>query len=420
MSASSPSISKRLHISGLTPSITPADLATRFQAFGVNATSVEGFNKLDALGRPRGYGYVQVVGKEEGVKRCITSLSGTTWKGAKLRIGDAKPDFRERLERDRNTEPKPRVKRRRINAIHAPITDLVNPDVAKSKKGYHVTETGRVVTVVRMRPAHPLGPTADAAKSIKVVKGGKVKKEKRGKEKKRDPSNRARRRTIDMVRYGSVYLKGAWLGEGGTVSRTQVESEAATVAMEGSGAESSGNSDTEEEISGVEERTEDGSSASSSEYEESEDEESPVTQPISTLSARSTSHATAAPSTSDDFAQEKTRTLGLLQSLFGEGDDWGGRESVSDIEIEDGRVQVDSVPGEEEEGGEDENEDEEMEDAEEVQQLVHVSTAKDREDVSQEEESEKKPTKLKDLFAPREEEGASNSSVLLHYPLNSY
>ncbi|KZT21154.1 hypothetical protein NEOLEDRAFT_1158301 [Neolentinus lepideus HHB14362 ss-1] len=412
MTVSSSTVTKRLHISGVTPSIKPEDLAARFQAFGVNATSVEGFDKLDAVGQPRGYGYVEVVGKEEGVKRCITALSGTIWKGAKLRIGDAKPDFRERLERDRNTEPKPRVKRRRVHAVHAPTSDLVTPDAAKDKKGYRVTETGRVVTIVRMRPAHPLGPTVDAAKASKSLNAGKGKKEKRGKGRKKDPPGRARRRTIDMVRYGSVYLKGAWLGESGVVGGTRGESEVSG-PMDELDLGSSEASDSEDEEGGEESSGEDG--------EESEEEEAPLPRPLSSVYDRPSSTPTVAPTTSDDLAQEKTTTLGLLQSLFGDKDEWGGRASLSDIETEDIRVdaseKVEELAGDEE----DEGEDADMEDADEMEeQPVQVAEVVKKDEIAPvkdtEKKSDRKSTKLKDLFAPREEEGGF--SLLGHLDLD--
>jgi RNA recognition motif-containing protein len=110
-------ISKRLHVSGLTPSITPADLSERFGKFGT-VKALDGFGLLDGLGAPRRFGYVTLETTKPQLARCtshtrllhtgclVTSdggppigmnlLSGSTWKGAKLRIGAAKPDFRER------------------------------------------------------------------------------------------------------------------------------------------------------------------------------------------------------------------------------------------------------------------------------------------------------------------------------------
>ena len=117
---SEPLLTKRLHISGLTPSITPADLERRLSSFG-KVKAMDGFGARDAIGDPRKFGYVTMeIGAKE-LAKCesrfllhvpilldaleqdsysseigLNVLSGSTWKGAKLRIGDAKPDFRER------------------------------------------------------------------------------------------------------------------------------------------------------------------------------------------------------------------------------------------------------------------------------------------------------------------------------------
>lgn len=104
-------VTKRLHVSGLTPAITEADIERRLSAFGtVKAT--DGFGACDALGDPRKFAYVTIEATPKDLAKCRSSswnvpncshiitglnvLSGSTWKGTKLRIGEAKLDFRER------------------------------------------------------------------------------------------------------------------------------------------------------------------------------------------------------------------------------------------------------------------------------------------------------------------------------------
>jgi len=104
-------VTKRLHVSGLTPAITKADIERRLSAFGtVKAT--DGFGACDALGDPRKFAYVTIEATARDLAKCgwsswnapncpliptgLNVLSGSTWKGTKLRIGEAKPDFRER------------------------------------------------------------------------------------------------------------------------------------------------------------------------------------------------------------------------------------------------------------------------------------------------------------------------------------
>jgi hypothetical protein len=104
-------ISKRLHVSGLTPAITPEDLARRLNSFGT-VKALDGFGKLDGVGQPRKFGYVTLEGTRPQLQKCaslsgprdnyvddvpgMNVLSGAIWKGTKLRVGEAKPDYQER------------------------------------------------------------------------------------------------------------------------------------------------------------------------------------------------------------------------------------------------------------------------------------------------------------------------------------
>ncbi|TFY76106.1 hypothetical protein EWM64_g7909 [Hericium alpestre] len=87
-------ITKRLHISGLTPAITPDALSARLATFGT-LTALDGLGALDALGQPRKYAYVTLDTTKGKLAKCMNVLSGSTWKGARLRLGEAKPDYRE-------------------------------------------------------------------------------------------------------------------------------------------------------------------------------------------------------------------------------------------------------------------------------------------------------------------------------------
>ena len=114
-------ITKRLHISGLTSHISRDDLVKRFSSFGT-VKALDGLGKLDANGDLRPYAYVTIESTKGQLAKCEPSLlhslflfrprdcthnrhlglnllSGTTWKGARLRIGEAKPDYGERYVR---------------------------------------------------------------------------------------------------------------------------------------------------------------------------------------------------------------------------------------------------------------------------------------------------------------------------------
>lgn len=74
---SEPLLTKRLHISGLTPSITPADLERRLSLFG-KVVVMDGFGARDALGDPRKFGFVTMeIGKKE-LAKCESYLFCST------------------------------------------------------------------------------------------------------------------------------------------------------------------------------------------------------------------------------------------------------------------------------------------------------------------------------------------------------
>lgn len=67
-------LTKRLHVSGLTPSITPADLERRLSLFG-KVKAMDGFGARDALGDPRKFGFVTMeIGARE-LAKCESLLS---------------------------------------------------------------------------------------------------------------------------------------------------------------------------------------------------------------------------------------------------------------------------------------------------------------------------------------------------------
>ena len=72
---SEPLLTKRLHVSGLTPSIKPADLERRLSLFGT-VKVMDGFGTRDALGDPRKFGFVTMeIGAKELAKCEFTLCS---------------------------------------------------------------------------------------------------------------------------------------------------------------------------------------------------------------------------------------------------------------------------------------------------------------------------------------------------------
>lgn len=425
---STETITKRLHISGLTtPAITTADLAKRLGAFG-RVISLDGFGKLDALGQPRPFGYATIEGHRTDLARCVNVLSGTVWKGAKLRIGDAKPDFRERLA----SVPTPPPKKRRVNSkvgTHASDMSLVTPETARTRGGWRVTEMGRVVRIMRMRPEKALEPprVLASAGNKKYDKDGKLVTGKRKKRVKLPPT-RARRRTIDPTRWDSTHLKGIWLDAEVAGVVDVVEHAGGPVIPRKRRAEAAENSD----------NYQDTEIAPSTDDEDDDHESlsppvpnsalsslpSPVLTPIPTTRSPVTEAVTGAiPS----LTQEKFTSLAVLHSLFGDkdGDEgWGGQESLSDIE--DARLEGKGKAREPQTGT---RMDVDEGDIEEVPLAKYKDMDMESDTVEYPLNSQSRPTsaskpsaqsqkqtKLKDLFAPREEE--AGFSLLGHLDLD--
>ncbi|KAM6504155.1 hypothetical protein JOM56_001098 [Amanita muscaria] len=214
-----PLITKRLHISGLTPALTGTDISQRLSSFGT-VKAVDGFDLLDGVGRQRKFGFVTIETTLSKFTKCCNSLSGSTWKGSKLRIGEAKPDFRERIETENaaakraveqleeDKRARKKQKLQKYGAVHATDMSLVTKENAPERPGWVVTPLGRVVQPIKMRPGRPLADT-----DTKTDKG-KEKGQEKAKKGRTGPGKavaRARRKTIDMLKYGSVHLKGVFV-----------------------------------------------------------------------------------------------------------------------------------------------------------------------------------------------------------------
>ncbi|KAH9166654.1 hypothetical protein EDB89DRAFT_2075593 [Lactarius sanguifluus] len=349
-------ISKRLHISGLTPAISFDDLSRRLGSFG-SVTALDGLGKLDALGQPRKFAYVTLQATKPQLSRCMNALSGSTWKGAKLRIGEAKADFRERIALENapkgSDDTRPQKRRRLARGVHGRHTQdmsLTTPENIHQRPQWRLTPLGRLIRPMRMRPARPLDPplrakNPDKAKGIGKAKKGRV----------HPPPTRARRQTIDPLRWGSTHLSGLFLDGGTNGETTEVEEV--------------------EHILDVSDQTPPG--------DDDDDDQTPLRAEV-------------------DLAAETAGALDLLGAMFGEANDWGGTESVdSDVEMA-----AHAVPGLPESTDF------------EVVPADHEPRAAQRSTVDGQEEPTPVPTttKLKDLFAPREQEGFS---LIGHLDLDS-
>ncbi|KAK0192347.1 hypothetical protein F5146DRAFT_1136115 [Armillaria mellea] len=353
-------ITKRLHISGLTPSLSPADLSKRLSTFGT-VKALDGFELLDGVGQPRKFGYATLEATPAQLAKCLNVLSGSTWKGAKLRIGDAKPDFAQRIEKERveaqdPLPPKKKQRRSKYTAVEAEDMSLVTPENVHLRAGWTVTPLGRIMRPMRMRPERPLMPLSKSPAEGKPSKKRKI------------PLVRARRRTIDMRRWEGAHLTGVFLGGGVSLEERDEDEdedmeEQQDVASNISDEEDSGNDSAVQEMTPV--------------------------APSQSQSLRDSPF---------DLTAEKQETLGLLQSLFGGSNntkEWGDAESIaSDIDVDEPRL----LEG----------------DGEADYEVVPLDTSLEKprvpspldEPTTEVEATTTTKSKLKDLFAPRADEGA--------------
>ena len=307
-----------------------------------------------------------------------------------------------RIKRENETPPndgptKKRRPARGVQGVHASDMSLVTPENASSRSGWHITPMGRIVHPIRMRPEKPLPPMSTAASSTT----GNKKKRKREKGK----PVRARRRTIDPTKWDSQHLKGAFLDS--IVVADDDDNPPVTMPSQPLTSEARDVSD-----------------LSSGEEEEDEPQSS---EPESVVGRSSTTSVSSngldyvahtkqdVVDTDHDFNQEKLSALSLLDSMFGglEGNrEWGGKEVLdSDVDIQElpavhtssessPQRQAHNTPGFIPGAGE-------AQGASGDKGYSTSATAPVPEDIATSAATEKVNAKgkLKDLFAPQEEQG---------------
>ncbi|KAL4079765.1 hypothetical protein J3A83DRAFT_4368607 [Scleroderma citrinum] len=312
-------VTKRLHISGLTPAITATDIQRRLSAFGtVKAT--DGFGACDALGDPRKFAFVTIEATPKDLAKCLNVLSGSTWKGTKLRIGEAKPDFRERIAHINSLPPPPLRQKHLCVRNHGhpsstlPLTPL-SPSAAAKTPGWTITLSGRVVRPMKMRPERPLEPMRATVSELKSKSVGKGVKKRI-----KPPPARARRRIIDPTKWDSTYLTGMFL-DAIPVASSHTQ-EVASMAVDVIESESE-----EVEDENVDEIGMDVHDPSSLGQIPASIHPRAMAQPGGEVTHHEDPIAV-------DVRQETTTSLALLSSMFGESDEWGGSESADETQMD--------------------------------------------------------------------------------------
>jgi hypothetical protein len=288
-----------------------------------------------------------------------------------------------------------------------------------------------------MRPLRPLPPPTDLAKPAKGVKGSL--KQKRVKKIKTGLLTRARRKLIDPTRWGSEYLKGVLLENSIPASNVRPLNDAESIQDEedsstvDSASESPDDDGTEKEAPVQHESTPE---------DESTDAPSIPDRPLSTPTSRPEPVQLPRPAEPEsELAREAAKDLALLSSIFGDANsptnDWGGEESLSDIDMDQAQMRTVNV-------GEGDAGDIEMVPRDQILSRKQAEAAENTAMVNRDGTSEEIPTtvskepaasasaapsatqnlkvqttKLKDMFAPREEDGNSKFFNLAKKNANS-
>ncbi|XP_053325240.1 nucleolar protein 8 [Spea bombifrons] len=92
---------KRLYVGGIGPSVTDAELTERFGRFG-KVSDVDIISRKDEHGNPvKTFAYLNISISEADLKKCVSVLNKTKWKGGVLQIEMAKESFLHRLSQER-------------------------------------------------------------------------------------------------------------------------------------------------------------------------------------------------------------------------------------------------------------------------------------------------------------------------------
>ncbi|KAI8806396.1 hypothetical protein BJ742DRAFT_363148 [Cladochytrium replicatum] len=155
-------VTKRLFVAGLHGDVDSAQLAARFQPFGDVIDVALARSALD--GSCRGFAHIGIIIAPSKLKKCLTVYSGTKWKGMQLKVEEAKPDFKARIQKEHkaaelaaastpaDAEKKKRRNRKRgvSEAELADDMNLIDDDNVAKRKGWKRGKYGRPVAVIRI------------------------------------------------------------------------------------------------------------------------------------------------------------------------------------------------------------------------------------------------------------------------------
>ncbi|OUS41924.1 hypothetical protein BE221DRAFT_64515 [Ostreococcus tauri] len=86
----------RLHLRGLSPTVSRDDILLRFHPFGdVQSVEImyEKFSDAPQAPRCRGFAYISMSVTRASLERCMSTYNGCAWKGRKFYVSEALPHF---------------------------------------------------------------------------------------------------------------------------------------------------------------------------------------------------------------------------------------------------------------------------------------------------------------------------------------
>ncbi|XP_058528544.1 nucleolar protein 8 [Ochotona princeps] len=152
---------KRLFVGGLSQTVSEADLRSQFSRFG-DVSDVEIIARKDEQGNPQKvFAYVNITAAENDLKKCMSILNKTKWKGGTLQIQLAKESFLHRLAQERE-EAKAKKENsatsnsnllEKMGAVDFHMKAVPGTEVP-GHKNWVVSKFGRVLPVLHLKNQH--------------------------------------------------------------------------------------------------------------------------------------------------------------------------------------------------------------------------------------------------------------------------
>ncbi|XP_070701748.1 nucleolar protein 8 isoform X2 [Pempheris klunzingeri] len=156
---------RRLYVGGLSHSITQKDLKDRFGKFG-EVEDVEVRTRKDSEGIPyKTFGYININISDGDLKKCLTVLNKSKWKGGTLQIETAKESFLHRLTEERQVAAEKRLQQPATEDKRQKMLDSLSKAGVENftmkaavpgtevpgHKDWVVSKFGRVLPVLQLR-----------------------------------------------------------------------------------------------------------------------------------------------------------------------------------------------------------------------------------------------------------------------------